>query len=195
MSLKSKIAFSLQLSAFSLMILSSQFSFAQVQLPTELPSKEPIVVNGDKVEYFHEQRQVVGTGNISIIYKDVVLTCDRIKVYLDTREAIAEGNVKVTQKGAYFTGDRINYNFDTKKGTVLQGYINAKPFYGKAEEVDKVANKEQFNLAKGYITTCDLDKPHYRLQARQVLIYLNDKVVAKHMVLFIGDTPVFYWPY
>ncbi len=195
MSLKSKIAFSLQLSAFSLMILFSQFSCAQEQLPTELPSKEPIVVNGDKVEYFHEQRQVIGTGNISIIYKDVVLTCDRIKVYLDTREAIAEGNVKVTQKGAYFTGERINYNFDTKKGTVLQGYINAKPFYGKAEEVDKIATKEQFNLEKGYITTCDLDKPHYRLQAREVRIYLGDKVVAKHMVLFIGNTPVFYWPY
>jgi len=195
MSRKNKIAISLQLSAFSLMILSSHFVYAENKIPGELPSKEPIVVNGDKVEYFQERKEVVGTGNISIIYRDVVLTCDKVKVYLDTHEAIAEGNVKVTQKGAYFTGERMNYNFDTKKGTVLSGYLNAKPFYGKSDEVDKIAGKDQFNLKRGYVTTCDLEKPHYRLQARQVRVYLDDKVVAKHILLFIGNTPVLYWPY
>ena len=187
---------------YIIIILSLSFSSiyplsyaAENKIPAELPSKEPIVVNGDKVEYFQEQKEVVGTGNISIFYRDVVLTCDRIQVYLDTREAIAEGNVKITQKGAYFTGERINYNFDTRKGTVLKGYLNARPFYGKADEVDKIANKDQFNLDRGYITTCDLQKPHYRLQARQIKIYLNDKVVAKHIIFFIQDTPVFYWPY
>src|SRR3989338_6210393 len=77
-------------------------------LAEELKIKEPIVVNGDKVEYFHEKKQVIGSGNVSITYKDVVLTCERITVYLDTKEAIAEGNVKITQEGAYFTGDRID---------------------------------------------------------------------------------------
>ncbi len=168
---------------------------AEKTIPSELPSKEPIVVNGDKVEYFHEQKEVIGTGNISITYRDVVLTCEKVQVYLDTREAIAEGNVRVTQKGAYFTGERMNYNFDTKKGTILQGYLNASPFYGKAQNVDKIANKDQFNLNRGYITTCDLEKPHYRLQARQVKVYLDDKIVAKHIVFFLGNTPVLYWPY
>jgi LPS-assembly protein len=158
-------------------------------------SKEPIVVNGDKVEYFHDTKEVVGSGNISINYRDVVLTCDKIKVYLDTREAIAEGDVKVSQKGAYFTGERMNYNFDTRKGKVLQGYLNARPFYGKAGSVEKIENKDQFNLDKGYVTTCDLQRPHYRLQARQVRIYLDDKIVAKHIAFMIGNTPVLYWPY
>ena len=57
--------------------------------------KAPIVVNGDKVEYFHEQKKVIGTGNISIDYEDVKLTCKQVTVYLDTREAIAEGDVKI----------------------------------------------------------------------------------------------------
>lgn len=194
MSLRNKTAI-FGLLAMTLILISSSMAFAEDQIPTGLSPKEPIVVNGDKVEYFHEQKEVVGTGNISITYKDVVLTCEKIKVYLDTHEAIAEGNVKVTQEGAYFTGDKMNYNFDTKKGTVLKGYLNAKPFYGKADEVNKIALKDQFNLEKGYITTCDLEKPHYRLQARQVQVYLGDKVVAKHIVFYIADTPVLYWPY
>lgn len=157
--------------------------------------KEPIVVNGDNVEYFHEKKMVTGTGNVSIEYKDIKLTCDKITVYLDTRESVAEGNVRVTQKGAYFTGERMNYNFDTKKGTVIKGYLNAKPFYGKADDVEKLAVKDQFNMSRGYVTTCDLDNPHYRLQAKRVEIYLNDKVVAKHLVFYIKNMPVAYLPY
>ncbi len=184
-----------------LVFLILTFSYTLYLIPytlsyaAEPPSKEPVVVNGDKVEYFHEKKEVIGTGNISITYKDVVLTCNKVTVYLDTREAIAEGNVKITQEGAYFTGDKINYNFDTRKGKVINGYLNAKPFYGKAQEVDKIANKDEFGLERGYVTTCDLEKPHYRIQSRQVKVYLNDKVVAKHILVFVGNTPILYFPY
>lgn len=157
--------------------------------------KEPIVVNGDRVEYFQDQKKVVGSGNISINYKDMVLTCDKITVYLDTREGIAEGNVKITQKDTFFTGDKVNYNFDTGKSTIINGYVSAKPFYGMAREVDKLAAKDQANMERGYITTCDHDKPHYRVQARHVEIYLEDKIVAKHVLFFLGDVPVMYLPY
>ena len=159
------------------------------------PPKEPIIVNGDDVEYFQEKKMVTGSGNVSIKYKDIELTCDKITVYLDTREAIAEGNVRVTQKGAYFTGERMNYNFETKKGIVLKGYLNSTPFYGKANEVDKIENKDQFKLDGGYITTCDLEKPHYRVRAKQIMLYLGDKVIAKHIFVYIGNVPVLYWPY
>ena len=193
MYLKNKAALSLIAILFS--FTATAFAFTS---PTEVKPqapKEPIVVNGDNVEYFHEKKMVTGAGNVSIKYKDIELTCDKITVYLDTREAIAEGNVRVTQKGAYFTGERLNYNFETKKGTVLKGYINATPFYGKADEVNKIENKDEFKLAEGYVTTCDLENPHYRVRAKEVLIYLNDKVVAKHIFMYVGKVPVLYWPY
>jgi len=157
--------------------------------------KEPIVVNGDSVEYFHEKKMVVGVGNISIKFKDVDLTCDKITVYLDTREAIAEGHVKVTQKGAYLTGEKMNYNFDSRKGTIIKGYLNAKPFYGKADDIDKKEYKDEFRMKNGYVTTCDLEVPHYRVQARQVEVYLRDKVVARHIIVYVKNTPILYWPY
>ena len=157
--------------------------------------KEPITVNGDTVEYFHEEKTVVGTDNVSIIYKDVVLTCDKITVHLDTREAVAEGNVKITQKGAFLTGEKISYNFDTRKGSIIDGDISAPPFYGKAKMLGKAANKDTFTLRRGHITTCDLDHPHYRLQARQIKVYLGDKVVARDILIFLGDVPIFYLPY
>jgi len=160
----------------------------------EMKPKAPIVVNGDKVEYFHEEKKVIGTGNISIDYEDVKLTCKQVTVYLDTREAIAEGDVKITQKDMYLTGDRINYNFDKRTGRAIDAYVNYVPFYGKSQDVQKVSDN-QTNIERGYITTCDLDKPHYRIQARQVKIYTEDKVIAKHILFFVGSVPILYLPY
>lgn len=177
-------------SYFAVILFYAGFSYGADPMP-----KEPIVVNGDKVEYFHEKKEVVGIGNISITYKDIMLTCDKITVHLDTREAEAIGNVKVSQKGAYFTGEKIAYNFDLREGKVMDGYVDATPFYGRAKEVEKIANKEQFNMDTGYVTTCDLDHPHYRIQSRRVEIYLEDKIVARHILLFIGKMPVLYLPY
>jgi hypothetical protein len=156
--------------------------------------KAPIVVNGDKVEYFHEEKRVVGTGNISIDYEDVKLTCKQVTVYLDTREAIAEGDVKITQKDSYLTGDKINYNFDKRTGRAIDAYVNYVPFYGKSQDVEKVSDT-QTNIERGYVTTCDFEKPHYRIQARQVKIYAEDKVIAKHILFFVGNVPIMYLPY
>ncbi|MDP3791647.1 MAG: hypothetical protein Q8R38_06360 [Candidatus Omnitrophota bacterium] len=180
--------YSLQLMAYSLIVLSST-AYAQ-----DFKQKAPIVVNGDKVEYFHEQKRVVGTGNIFIDYEDVRLTCEKVTVYLDTREAIAEGNVKITQKDAYFTGDKINYNFDKRTGTAIDAYINYVPFYGKWQKIDKVG-ESQVGIEKGYMTTCDLEKPHYRIEAKKVEIYLEDKVIAKNIVAYVGNCPIMWLPY
>ena len=160
----------------------------------EMKPKAPIVVNGDKVEYFHEEKKVIGTGNISIDYEDVRLTCKQVTVYLDTREAIAEGDVKITQKDNYYTGDKMNYNFDKKTGRAIDAYVNNVPFYGRSKDVQKVS-ENQTNIERGYITTCDLDKPHYRIQAKQVRIYTDDKVIAKHILFFVGSVPIMYLPY
>ncbi|MBN1353510.1 MAG: LPS-assembly protein LptD [Candidatus Omnitrophica bacterium] len=157
-------------------------------------SDQPVVVKGDKVEYFHEENRVVGSGNISITYGDIKLSCDKITVYTDTKEAICEGNVAISQPGALMKGDKINYNFSAKKGYALDSKIKVHPFYGGAQKVEQTTDKE-FRLQNGYITTSDLEKPHYRIQAREVQIFLDRKIIAKHTFFYIGNTPVLYLPY
>ena len=156
-------------------------------------AEQPVVVKGDKVEYFHEQKKVKGEGNISITYGDVKLTCDKIVIYTDTKEAICEGNVKIAQPGASFEGDKINYNFSTKRGYAVESNLMAKPFYGRANRIAQEGDKE-FGLKKGYITTSDLEKPHYRIEAKEIRIFLDKKVVAKHIFFYVGDVPILYLP-
>ncbi|MBL7158611.1 MAG: LPS-assembly protein LptD [Candidatus Omnitrophica bacterium] len=154
---------------------------------------EPVVVKGDKVEYFQDQNKVVGQGNVSIGYGDIELRCDKITVYTDTKEAICEGNVIIAQPGAAMEGEKIHYNFSTKTGYVLDGKMQAEPIYGKAGKLEQTAD-QIYKIEKGHFTTCDLEKPHYRVEAKEIIIYLHDKVVAKHVVMYIGRVPVFYLP-
>ncbi|NQU94946.1 MAG: LPS-assembly protein LptD [Candidatus Omnitrophica bacterium] len=157
-------------------------------------SKEPIIVKGNKVEYFHEEKKVTGHGGVSVDYGETELRCDKIVVYMDTKEAICEGNVKISQEGMSMEGEKIHYNFATKRGYAIDSKIKAKPLYGQAERVEQKGDKE-FELEKGYVTTCDLEKPHYRVQAKEVRIFLDDKVVARNIRLYVGNLPVLFMPY
>ncbi len=196
---------SISLIVFGLIFLSSNPAFAnlldkssvlkkQSEKKYDFSGKEPITVNGDLVEYFQERGEVVASKNVEILYQETKLTCDKIKVNINTKEAMAEGNVKLYQDGGVFYGDIISYDFATKKGTIISGGAKAEPWYGKAQKIEKVA-ETQYNLTRSYITTCDLDKPHYRLQAKRVKIFLGEKVVAYHMLVFIGNYPILYIPY
>jgi len=156
--------------------------------------KIPIIVNGDKVEYFQDERKVIGSGNIEITYEDVRLTCDKIVVEMDTKEALAEGNVKLFHKESVHSGEKATYNFETKKGGVVNASLSASPWYGKGELIERTGASE-YCVKKGYISTCEKDPPHYKIQTRQVKIFLDDKVTATNTVMYIGGVPILYMPF
>ncbi|MEA3305343.1 MAG: LptA/OstA family protein, partial [Candidatus Omnitrophota bacterium] len=154
----------------------------------------PIVVNGDRVEYDHAHKTVSGNGNVSIVYKDMKLTCDRIIIDIDKKEGIAEGSVTLYQEGDIFRSDKVVYNFEKKRGELFEGTMEMVPWYGKAELIKKTEDTV-YRLNKSYVTTCDLEIPHYRIEARTIKVYLNNRVTAWHAFLYIGDVPVMYFPY
>ncbi|KPK41155.1 MAG: hypothetical protein AMJ78_06280 [Omnitrophica WOR_2 bacterium SM23_29] len=157
--------------------------------------KEPVVINGDVVEYLEGGKVATATGNVVVTYQDMKLTCKRAVFHVDTKEAYAEGDVVLTQGENYFKGEHVVYNFDTKTGTVLKtkGYIEPW-FYVSGEKAEKVGDTE-YHIKRGYITTCDEPHPHYRLQSKEIKVYLGEKVTAKHILFFLGDVPLLYMPY
>lgn len=178
------------------------FSFAFFILYSLLPadlaaakeSTEPIVVNGDRVEYLYEEKKVIGIDNVVITYKKVKLTCDKIVVQMDTKDAVAEGNVVMTQDEGVFRGQKVHYNFQTGKGTILKSEMRKEPWYFEGESASKVERKD-YIVERGSLTTCDLPHPHYRIQARKIKIFLNNRVEAYHAFFFIGDVPIVYFPF
>ncbi|MBI2094678.1 MAG: LPS-assembly protein LptD [Candidatus Omnitrophica bacterium] len=169
--------------------------FAASDLPKEEEGRAPVQVHGDTVEYFHEEEKVVGTGHVSIDYEGATLTADKVTVYMKTKLAVAEGNVVLTQKGSVYKGSRAEYNFEKKAGNVsgMDGFIDPS-FYGKAQKIEKIS-EGHYRATGGYVTTCCGDSPFYKIQAQQVDIYPEKKVVIKNALVLVKGVPIFYIPY
>ncbi|MFH1412326.1 MAG: LPS assembly protein LptD [Candidatus Omnitrophota bacterium] len=155
---------------------------------------QPITVDGDMVEYFEEDGRIVAEGNVSIEYGDTTLSCDKIEVNTKTRQALCEGNVKIQQEDGVLTGERIRYDFVLERGEIIGGEVDAFPWFGYSSESSKVGDNE-YVLKKGFVTTCDLDAPHYRIKGEEIRIFPDDKIIAKNVVFIVGKVPVLWFPY
>ncbi|MDD5005518.1 MAG: LPS assembly protein LptD [Candidatus Omnitrophica bacterium] len=153
----------------------------------------PIVVNGDRVEFFTELKMIVAEGNVRIEYGKSVLTCDRITVFTETKDLLAEGNVKLKDEKGTIEGSNIFYNVDLQKGKIIEATIKTDPYFANSPEVEKTPAKYIFY--NGDITTCSLDKPHYHMHARRIELVPNDKIRARGVTFIAGSVPIMYLPY
>jgi LPS-assembly protein len=155
----------------------------------------PIQVHGDSVEYFHAEEKVVGTGHVSIDYEDVRLTADKITVFMAAKKALAEGHVVLKQKGSVFTGERAEYDYVKRLGEVSKMTAVIEPsYYGKAARIQKISDNH-YRAIDSCLSTCEGDDPFYKIQAREVDIYPDEKVVVKNALLTVRGVPVLYVPY
>lgn len=164
------------------------FSFAAVT-----PDRKPIEVNGDRVEFFADNKKVVAEGNVVINYADSRLTCNKIEVFTETKDSFAEGNVHLYSPKGEIYGERMQYNFEKQEGMLYDAHLIAVPFYGAAKTIERLGPQEM-KANQSFVTTCDLEKPHYRLLSKQIQIYPSSKIVARGVTMRIGNTPIFYLP-
>jgi len=155
--------------------------------------KSPIVVNGDEVEYSTDSKEVTATGNVVVIYKDSKLTCKKLTVNTQTKDGVASGDVRLEDKRGIIKAEKMEYNFETQKGKLIEAEITSVPFYGKSDMMTRLS-ENRFDAKKGYVTTCSLDKPHYRILSRKIEFYRGDKVIAKNDIVYIGGIPILYLP-
>lgn len=168
-------------------ILCSGLAFA------EEARESPIIINGDNVEYSTDNKEVTATGNIEVIYKGAKLTCNKLKVNMQTKEGLAEGNARLEDAKGVITGERIIYDFQNKTGVIINADFRANPYFGKARKVEKVSDSE-FVAKNGYMTTCNLDHPHYRFAVKKLNMFPGEKMQAQEATLYLGAVPVAYLP-
>lgn len=156
-------------------------------------AKEPIIVNGDTVEYSIDGKEVTATGDVKIDFKDTKLSCRKLSINTATKDAVAEGDARIEDKQGVIEGAKITYNFQTKVGTIIDSEFRSNPYFGKAEKVRKLSEAE-FIALRGYISTCSLDNPHYRMKTRKVDFFPGDKVQMKDMTFYLGRIPIMYLP-
>lgn len=153
----------------------------------------PMLVNGDRIEYARELNTVTIEGNVEVIKGGTVLTCDKAVVNTLTNDAHAEGNVILKDKQGIIKARSFDYNFKKKAGQAFDAKAAYPPYYGDGKIVKRISESE-IEIINGYMTTCDKEHPHYRLQSRRMEIFPDDKVTARAMTFRVANTPILYMP-
>ncbi len=152
----------------------------------------PIEINAEETRF--EKGIAVAEENVIIRYGTTTIYCDFAQYNPDTRDVLVSGNVRIYREGRVFTGERAVYNLETKALTAAD-FRGAFPPFNFAGETFTTLGANGYQVRDGVFTTSDNSKPDYYLRAKSVRIYPNDRVIFTNVKLYIGRTPVFWFPY
>ena len=161
----------------------------------ELPEPGAVEIVADRLTVSPDRRIATAEGNVEVTSGGAVLWCDHMTLFTDTHDVYATGHVRLEDGGQVFRGEMVHYNFDTRRGRFLQGTAAAPPWYEHGRIVEHLADGV-FDVRAGYITSCDLEPPHYRLQGRRATVFTEERMArAKGVTLRVGDIPAGYVPW
>ena len=71
---------------------------------------------------------------------------------------------------------------------------SSTPFFFTGKVVDKLG-PDEYRVHHGYVTSCQLPKPKWKLQSETANVEVGDEAVLHHATLRMGGIPVFYFPF
>ncbi len=171
----------------------------------------PVKYSADKISFSVDGRKTFLWGDVHIDYENISLDAGKVTINWDQNNMIATGIVDSTdslgneiykslpvfkEKGNEpIHGSRLEYDFKNQRGKVLSGRTEMAPGYYQGDRIKKVGEKTLF-VEDGYFTSCDrIENPHYYFKASKMRIKMGERAVAKPIVMYIADVPIFAVPF
>jgi lipopolysaccharide assembly outer membrane protein LptD (OstA) len=155
---------------------------------------EKVIYSGHEVVFHLAENKIEITGEAVLKYGTLLLTAHHVVLDTESREVYADGEPLLEDKEQKIAGERMGYNFAYKTGAVLDGVTTFEQNFYEGKEIKRFPDGT-LKIRSGRMTACDLAEPHYHFWSNEMKIQLNDKVVARPVVLKIGRVPVFALPY
>ena len=147
------------------------------------------------VVYDFQHGIAIATNGVLVRYGPAVLTADSVTVNQETGEVIADGKVRVQRDNQVWASEHIRYNFLTRQLEAQQVRTGMSPLFVAGEGLHGEITNRYYVATNAVVTTDDIEDPVYKLKARRVRILPGNTVEARDAVLYLGDVPVFYFPY
>ncbi len=153
----------------------------------------PVEINADQTSF--ENGLAVAKNNVVIHHGETVVYCDYAQYNPDSHDVLLLGNVRIYRNGQLFTGDRAVYNLETKKLTAADFKADIYPEAAAAETITSLGPPGAYQVTNGIFTTSDNSKPDYYMSARGARIYEKDRIILTGVTLYVGRTPIMWFPY
>lgn len=142
---------------------------------------------------------IIAKDGVELKYQDIEVKAEYLKINLTTNLFFASGEVFFLQDETETRCEELTYNWKTKKTILLQlkAELTGEGIEGKVYYQGKKMENfpETVEITDGGFTTCELEEPHYRIVAKEMIIYPKDKIVARNISWYEGKKKIITLPY
>lgn len=150
-------------------------------------------------EKIESEDLIIAEDGVEFKYQDIEIKADYLKINLTTNLLFASGEIYFLQDETETYCEELTYNWETKKIILLRlrGELTGKGIKGKVYyQGEKMENfPETVEINEGSFTTCELEEPHYRIVAKEMIIYPKDKIIARNISWYEGKIKIVTLPY
>lgn len=174
---------------------------------TEAPViEDSILYQGQRLEFFAQERVIRITENANVRQKQVVLNAHTVDYDIPNRIIIASAKIDSTDSvptvtplglkdgGEEIFGTRLVFNVDTKKGLIDDAATLFEATHYRGDELYK-EEEHVFYVEDGVLIPCDKPNPNFHFHAKKMKVIQDDRVIARPVRLYIHKLPVAYIPY
>jgi hypothetical protein len=104
------------------------------------------------------------------------------------------GNIRLYTPKEMLTGQRALFNLETKQMRALEFSGQHFPLLFHAFNL-RAPSLREFRVRDATFTTDDSSQPNFRVESKSVRIYPDSRVIFSRSTVYIGQVPVFWFPY
>ncbi len=158
-----------------------------------------VKIKANHLNYNETDGIIKADGSVEARFQNIIMRSGTMILNTNTNIATAEHDVALIKENYNTTAQKIIYNFKTDESTVenlsvvfLPKEIKGKVFLGLKNIKDTVLLKKGQGCI---VTTCDQTKPHYHIEAAEIIFVPEDRVTATNVTVYFGAVPTLWLPH
>ena len=157
-------------------------------------------LEADDVQYFKKDNLIIAEGNAHLETDKINLWADHLRIDMAKKQLTAQKNVRVKDSQGEVQSDKLTYDLKLSSGlfinsqsTIVDKGINGE-LYLDSPKIDYGQDESKLHDVES--TSCDYDKPHYKITSSSIMVYPGDKIIAYNNFIweFNGKIPILYSP-
>ncbi|MBW2675955.1 MAG: LPS-assembly protein LptD [Deltaproteobacteria bacterium] len=156
----------------------------------------PWNIVADELSYDNAAKVYTAEGNVQISKADKKISADHIRFDHENMKVEASGHIVISSGEDLISADNLSFDLVTEKGQISNGrlYIQKNNFHIWSDNLRKTG-KDTYQAQKASVTTCDGEKPAWKITGRNLNVTIEGYGYAYHAAFWVKNVPVFYSPW
>lgn len=145
-------------------------------------------------ETTYENGLATARDNVVIHIGNTDIYSDYAQYNPTTHDVELRGHVRIYRDASLYLSESGIYNTETKKLRATTGRTESEPYFLTGAHVTSISDNA-YLIQDGTFTTHDSPKADFHLHAKKIRIYEGDRVIFMNVTAYVGNVPIFWWPY